>query len=403
MRNSNSYRCDSTHIVVQKKICCGCGACAVVCPVNCIEFVYGERYNYPKVDLDQCTHCGRCLKVCPSAFLLRGTDPGFADRPEEASLGCYLVHAQDDQIRHYGASGGGITGLLDHLMRKGDIDGAIVARTHPERPLVSQTFVARDRESLLSAQGSRYAPVSNCTALREVLDEPGRYAIVGTPCMLQATAQAQKLLAPLRERIVFKVGLVCAGMASRLGTKSYLQRYGIDPADVREIRYRGEGWPGFFRAYGKDGVLLRRPLLGDELEYLVPGDHYLRCWNCLDHWGYFSDIVVSDPWSQDMVQNEHQGWTAIMVRTKLGADLLSAAVEVGDLTSREISVEEMLNYNKHLVVRDGHPRHGWMAAYQLLVNGRWRYLARVLGNVVRGKRVGLRTTLRARRKREYYY
>jgi coenzyme F420 hydrogenase subunit beta len=313
------------------------------------------------------------------------------------------VHARDDRIRHYGASGGGITGLLDHLMRKGAIDGAIVARTHPERPLVSQTFIARDRESLVGAQGSRYAPVSNCTALREILEQAGRYAIVGTPCMLQATTRAQELLAPLQERIVCKIGLVCAGMASRLSTKAFLQRYGVDPADVREIRYRGEGWPGFFRAYGKESVLLRRRLLGDELDYLVPGDHYLRCWNCLDHWGYFSDIVVSDPWTQEMVENERKGWTAIMVRTEAGKEFLSSAVEAGDLISQDISAQDMLDYNEHLVVRDGHPRHGWMAAYQLLFNRRWQHLGHVLGNVIRGERIGLRTTLLAKGKRDYYY
>jgi len=399
---AKSARRQTVQSVVDHKICCGCGACTAVCPANCIEFVYGARYNYPKVDLEQCTRCSRCLKVCPSAFLLRGTDPGFTDRPEEASLGCYLVHARDEQIRHYGASGGGITGLLDHLMRKGDIDGAIVARTHPERPLVSQTFIARDRESLLSAQGSRYAPVSNCTALREVLEEPGRYAIVGTPCMLQATTRAQELLTPLRERIVFKVGLVCAGMASRLSTKAYLQRYGIDPGDVREIRYRGEGWPGFFRAYGKDGVLLRRPLLGDELEYLVPGDHYLRCWNCLDHWGYFSDIVVSDPWSQDMVQNEHQGWTAITVRTDRGAKVLASAIDGGDIAVESISTQTMLDYNAHLVIDAEHDRHAWMAAYQLVFFRRIRYLGSVLRRLMQKRPAGFRTTLKALRHVGYY-
>jgi len=400
---ARNARCRTVQSVVDHKVCCGCGACAAVCPVNCIEFVYGERYNYPRIDADRCTRCGLCLEVCPSAFLLRGTDPGFTDRPQESSLGCYLVHSRDDQIRHYGASGGGITGLLDHLMRKGDIDGAIVARTLPDRPLVSQTFIARDRDSLLSAQGSRYAPVSNCTALREVLEQPGRYAIVGTPCMLQATTRAQELRAPLRERIVFKVGLVCAGMASRLSTKAFLQRYGVELSDIREIRYRGEGWPGFFRAYGEDGVLLRRPLLGDELEYLVPGDHYLRCWNCLDHWGYFSDIVVSDPWTQDMVEHERKGWTAIMVRTEQGKEFLSSAIGAGDLTAKDISVQDMLDYNKHLVVREGHPRHGWMAAYQLLFFWRLRFLGTVLASIVRKKRVGIKTTINARRTDNYYF
>lgn len=388
--------------VVSGKACCGCGACAAVCPANCIEFLYGLRYNYPRVDPDRCSSCGRCMKVCPSGFLLDGTDPGFKDNPAESSLGCYLVHSRDDQIRHYGASGGGITGLLDHLMRKGEIDGAVVARTHPEHCLVGQTVIARDRETLLGSQGSRYAPVSNCTALREILEEPGRYAIVGTPCMIQATTRAQELLSRLRERVVLKIGLVCAGMASRGSTRAYLLRYGIDPLDVSEIRYRGDGWPGFFRAYAKDGILLKRPLLGDELDYLVPTDHYLRCWNCLDHWGKFADIVVSDPWSQEMVENEHKGWSAFMVRTEPGARAVASAVDGGDMIAQSISIGTMLDYNKHLVIDAEHDRHAWMAAYQLVFSRRLRYLSQVLRRLAQKRPAGLVTTLKARLQKQYY-
>ena len=364
--------------------------------------MYGKRYNYPKIDVERCMECGRCLKVCPSEFLLRGTDPGFQDRPQEAALSCHLVHASDDQIRYEGASGGGITGLLCHLMGKGDIDGAIVARTDPERPLVSQTLIARNRESLLSAQGSRYAPVSNCTILREVAEVPGRYAIVGTPCMLQATAQAQELVASLRERIVLKIGFVCSGMASRASTKAYLLRYGIDPETVREIRYRGEGWPGSFRARGSHQVVLKRPYFGDELAYLVASDHYLRCWNCSDHWGRSADVVASDPWCEQMIEHEHKGWSAMMVRTEQGAAALESAMRSGSLVAESISTDTMVGYNRHLLDGDRHRQRSWMASYQCVFFCRLRYVPRLVYSLIRRRTTGLVTTLRARLTGQYY-
>ena len=267
---------------------------------------------------------------------------------------------------------------------------------------MTQTLIARDKDSLLSAQGSRYAPVSNCTALREVVKVRGRYAVVGTPCMLQATARAEELLASLRERIVLKIGFICAGMASRATTRAYLLRYGVDPNAVRSIRYRGDGWPGSFRAYGDEGLLLKRPLLGDELEHLVPSDHYLRCWNCLDHWGRFADVVVSDPWCKEMIDHERKGWSAMMVRTDRGVAALESAIRSGNLVGESISTDTMVGYNRHLLNDDGHIEQSWMASYQCVFLGRLRYVPRLLFCLIRRKPIGLVTTLKAKLAKQYY-
>jgi coenzyme F420 hydrogenase subunit beta len=392
----------SIQIIVDCKICCGCGACTVICPASCIEFIYGERYNYPKIDTESCINCGKCFEVCPSAFLLKGTDPGFLDEPAKESYDCYLVHSKDDGIRLDASSGGFITGLVLHLMNSGLADGGIVARCEGNHPLVAESFVATDRESLLSARASKYTPVSSCTVLADVLKRPGRYVFVGTPCMIEGLTKLQGLIPILRERIVLTIGLVCAGMASRLSTKNYLERYGINPADVRRINYRGNGWPGSFRVYGDNGVILERPLLGDELKYLVGWDHYLRCWNCLDHWGRFADIVVSDPWTDEMVRTERKGRSAVMVRTKRGREVVASAIDSGDIIADSITVKDMLGYNRHLVVDSKHTRYGWMSLYQLIFFGRMKKPIAILRNLLRKRGVGLMSTLRARFNNEYY-
>ena len=65
--------------------------------------------------------------------------------------------------------------------------------------------------------------------------------------------------------------------------------------------------------------------------------------------------------------------------------------------------DRIADCDEHLVVGPGHPRHGWMAGYQLMFFRRLRYLWMVLASVVRRKRVGLRTTLKARADKKYYY
>jgi coenzyme F420 hydrogenase subunit beta len=222
--------------------------------------------------------------------------------------------------------------------------------------------------------------------------------------MVEALTKLKNLLPELEERIVLSIGLVCSGMASRLRTKAYIEEAGVNPADVRRVCYRGDGWPGRFRVFGEnDELLMDRPYLDGAPIHAVPRDHYLRCWNCLDHWGRFADIVVSDPWTGEMVKTERKGRSAIMVRTERGREAVSSAIDSGDMVADSITTEDMLGYNKHLVIDSEHPRHGWMAGYQLLFFGRLIYLGTVLGNLLRRKRVGLKTTLKARLNRRYYY
>jgi coenzyme F420-reducing hydrogenase beta subunit len=194
-------------------------------------------------------------------------------------------------------------------------------------------------------------------------------------------------------------------MASRLSTKTYIEKDGgVNIKDVHRICYRGNGWPGRFRVFGEGGrLLMDRPYLGGSLIHVVSHDHYLRCWNCLDHWGRFADIVVSDSWTNEMVGTEVKGRSATMVRTERGKDAVDSVIDSGDMIADPITMKEMLGYNRGLVIDSNHALHGWMAWYQLLFFGLVRYLGYVLGNLLRRKRVGLRTTLKARLSSKYYY
>lgn len=395
----------SIDAIVRKKACNGCGACTVSCPEGAISFVNGERYNFPKVDKNMCSGCSKCLKVCPSAFLLEGTEPGFVDEPIKESYDCFLIHAKDDGIRLDAASGGFITGIILHLIESGLVDGAIVTRCEGDTPLVAKSFIAMDRASILSARGSKYAPVSSCTVLKDVLERHGRYVFVGTPCMVEGLTKLQKFLPELRKRIVLNISFVCAGMASRLATKVYIEHDGgVNIKDARLICYRGNGWPGRFRVFGEnDKLLMDRPLIGGSLTRVVGKDHYLRCENCLDHWAKYTDIVVSDPWTQEMIRDEKKGWSAIMVRTKRGQNAVDSAIGSGDLIAENISVKDMISYNKHLIIDTKHHRHSWMALYQLIFFRRVRFIFPILKKLFQNNIVGLRTTVRALFDKEYYY
>lgn len=49
-----------------KNECCGCSACAAICPADAITMQEdAEGFEYPVIDETTCLRCYRCLKVCP--------------------------------------------------------------------------------------------------------------------------------------------------------------------------------------------------------------------------------------------------------------------------------------------------------------------------------------------------
>lgn len=51
--------------ITDKSTCCGCTACANICPHNAITMRPDSLgFKYPIVDLAKCTNCGLCEKVC---------------------------------------------------------------------------------------------------------------------------------------------------------------------------------------------------------------------------------------------------------------------------------------------------------------------------------------------------
>ncbi len=393
--------------VVNHKVCCGCGACDVACPKSCISIIYGDRFNYAWVDSVNCSNCGICLKVCPSAFLLKGDNPGYSGEGISDEDEGWIIHAKDENVRREAASGGFTSALMLHMMEEGLCDGAVVARTSQNNPLESQSFLAMTREDVLSARGSRYAPVPACLGLKEVLASEGRYVFVGCPCHIEALEKLKSVHPILRERIVLTIGFMCAGTASRTSTRSYLLRYNVDISKIKKIKYRGNGWPGSFTAYGKDDdIIFRRPLLeykegrviGDSLYHVVGQDHYLRCYNCLDHWGRFADITVSDPWSVDMLKSEKVGKSGILIRSVAGKQIVSEATAKGVFDRKSIPPKEHYNLQKALVQLSVSTHRSWMPLYQILFFGRFSYFFALFKSRPRG----LMTTVRERLNLDYY-
>ena len=66
--------------ITDKEKCCGCNACMVICPIQCITMpTDNEGFFYPFVDKKRCTDCGLCEEVCPILNRKRGEVKRFQE------------------------------------------------------------------------------------------------------------------------------------------------------------------------------------------------------------------------------------------------------------------------------------------------------------------------------------
>ncbi len=337
-------------------LCMGCGACEGVCPVDgAIQIRRDKRRGIylPHVDGERCTACGLCLQVCPGAEVeIEQMAAQFLDGANrERELGtfhtCHIGYATARDVRFNAASGGLTTALLVYGLENNLLDGALVLSMSELSPLETQPILATTPEQVIAASGSKYCPAAVNTALRLILAREGRYAVVGLPCHIHAIRKAEKVIPKLARRIVLHLGIFCANNNTYLGTEYFLRAKGILPEQVRQIRYRAEGWPGNICVALDDGQRViprgttekkwyRRALFSSafHFDFMIP-----RCLLCPDQTCELADISLGDPWLRELTRVERVGKSLVVVRNQVGAAYLAKAVESGAIYLEEVALE----------------------------------------------------------------
>ena len=355
------------------QLCCGCGACAAVCPDQIEMFDaldYGRRPRFrdgadPAVTQD-------ATAVCPGIELTRPVRPEgqLGDRKFYdvwgPVLGVWEGHAADPDIRFEGSSGGAATALALFAMEQLNMEGTLHTRGRRDIPYLNETTFSTTKQDLLAAAGSRYAPASPCDGLGQIEQAAGPCIFVGKPCDVAAVQKMMAIRPQLAEKIGLTIAFFCAGTPSTAGTLQMLRQMGIeDPKCVMAIRYRGRGWPGrtTVEYVDKDGTQQTKELTyeqswGDILQKY----RQWRCYICPDHIGEFADITVADAWHRN-VEDYQPGRSVIIARTLRGKTILEQAISAERICAEQVSPEILP------ACRPGH------AAYQANLWARLKTLA----------------------------
>lgn len=96
---------------IGKSDCCGCKACAEICPKHCISMeADDDGFFYPQINQEQCVSCGLCAKVCPVTF---------KDFYPNSEVEAYVGAHNNEQVVYESSSGGAFTAICQAVIRQG--------------------------------------------------------------------------------------------------------------------------------------------------------------------------------------------------------------------------------------------------------------------------------------------
>ncbi|MHB8681942.1 MAG: Coenzyme F420 hydrogenase/dehydrogenase, beta subunit C-terminal domain [Acidimicrobiales bacterium] len=322
--------------VVTSGLCTGCAACVIVCPHDVLHYEdSGGVYRPWKVEEDggaeDCTHgergCTMCTRACPRFRDWETEIDTYLfgrERTEDEVAGVcddiVLARAADPAVREAGQDGGLVSALLVYALEHDVIDAALVSYLEGDGSTWKAVpGVARTRQDVLAAAGSRYTYSANTLAYAEAIEGGAeRIALVGMSCQASIPAvMSVRKTGKVARRLALSIGLLCSKtFDDAIFPELFEARYGLERADIAKINIKG-----VFQIWTRDGEYHEVPL--------KEGHAWTRegCKQCPDFAAEHADISTGGI-------GAFGDWTLTIVRTEQGRDLMARLRSDGVIETR---------------------------------------------------------------------
>lgn len=261
--------------------------------------------------------------------------------------------SKEEEIRYKASSGGVISSLAICLLDTKRVDGILHVGQEEDSFLYNKLCVSYTRDDVLKRSSSRYAPAAVFDEIIEILESSEHnYAFIGKPCDIAGLKNLLKEYPKYSNRIKYFLSLFCAGMPSYNATKKILTSFNSKEFPIY-LKYRGDGWPGYFTAKYDDGSICRMSY-NDSWGKVLGRDLNFRCKICPDGIGLLADISFGDSWkTKDGYPDfsESNGVNFCFVRTLRGQHLMEEAMNLGYLQVENIKEEEIRNIQRYQYIR----------------------------------------------------
>lgn len=329
--------------IQNKTDCCGCHACAQICPRQCITMRQDtEGFLYPQIDEAACIHCNLCEKVCPILH--------SQQEPKDKAPEAYAAINRDDEIRSQSSSGGVFTLLAEYILEQGGVvfGAAMADDQHSVRHIAVETL-----EKLAPLRGSKYlqSTIDNTyNEAKQALQAGRKVLFTGTPCQIEGL---KSFLQGREYPNLYCMDVICHGVPSPLVWQTYVSeqetRAGA-PARRTFFRHKKYGWKTF--------ALLLEFSNNKAYECVLSKDAFMQAFlqnACLRpscHACHFkklnrvSDITVADYWgvqSQQPDMDDDKGTSLVLLHSSKGQQFLNAVRE--ELRLKPVQAEQALKGN----------------------------------------------------------
>ncbi len=311
-------------IVFDSEVCCQCGWCSSICPVNAITVTADTL----EIDDEICMKCGLCYSVCPRSFSIEqaGKSINKLDKSLKFSekingyINTYSATTTKDEIKKVRQDGGIVTSLLEYLLKNKLVD-AIVAVQHSKELWKPEPIIIEDVKDLYKTSGTKYANASTLS----IIDETKNYeniAVVGVPCMMNALEKGTLFPSgvPFFKNIKYRIGLFCMESFPYEGVLNLIkEQFQKDFNKVTKMDISG----GKFIIYLDSGEDLNVPLK-EVKSYARHNCHF-----CEDLTADYADISVGSIGSPS-------GWSTVITRNKMGEKIYKDAIKAGIIESKNL-------------------------------------------------------------------
>ena len=325
--------------IKDKKNCCGCSACASICPKQCITMTEdNEGFLYPQVNEDVCINCGLCEKVCNELYPYEKSEP----------IHVFAAINKDEDIRLRSSSGG-----IFYLLAKKTIrEGGVVFGARFDESWQVYIDYAEDLDGVEAFLGSKYVQARIGDAYKEAkhfLTQGRKVLFSGTPCQV---AGLHKYLRKSYENLL-SVDFVCHGTPSPKVWRMYLDEVVNEIRNIRSIGFRSKekGWKNFSfnlrynqseRTISMLSSHLDNPFMKAFLHDIIlrPSCYECKAKECSSK----SDITLADFWGINTVFPEfddNKGTSLIFVNSIAGEKIFTTL----DIESKETNYTKIKPLN----------------------------------------------------------
>ncbi|MGM9795775.1 MAG: Coenzyme F420 hydrogenase/dehydrogenase, beta subunit C-terminal domain [Candidatus Aphodosoma sp.] len=326
--------------LIDKHNCCGCTACASICPKHCITMqADNEGFLYPKVNEADCIDCGLCEKVCHELH------PFEERKPKKV----YATINKDEEIRLKSSSGGIFYLLAEKIITEGGV--VFGARFDNQWQVVID--YAETMEGVKAFMGSKYVQARMETAYADAkhfLTEGRNVLFSGTPCQI---AGLKHFLRKDYDNLL-TVDIICHGTPSPMVWSRYLDEVvtaGRKAINDVQFRNKRNGWKAFnfTMEYNKDEQTLSLCSHHQQNHFMRAflRDMILRpsCYQCYAKSGRsHSDITIADFWginAEIPEMDDDKGTGLVLINTDKG----QASLDWNKISFKETTAEAALRHN----------------------------------------------------------